>query len=250
VRAGRLLLYVRATLCIAVFRNLQKQAEIEAARDRLAPRVQCPFPEASKLSPSESEGRRQPDPNPEREMQLRLQERHPAEWEACEAVIRKALRKFPLEWSEFLALDDYHTTSPGRSTQPRGYYFNLAAESVKESKAALREKMRVPMGVKETPRCAKCKFGVMADGAFCDCAMGRDMAHQARRKQKQTATIQRWNLIDAQSDCQRCYGYAHDRETGEVCTCDAGQRLSHHIERQSPTSDESGARPQEKREVA
>ena len=31
------------------------------------------------------------------------------------------------------------------------------------------------------------------------------------------ATVKRWNLIDAQSRCETCYGYGHNRDTGEVC---------------------------------
>jgi hypothetical protein len=51
------------------------------------------------------------------------------------------------------------------------------------------------------------------------------------------ATLKRWNLIDAQSKCETCHGYGHNRDTGEVCACEAGQRLSHHIERQAVPSD-------------
>ena len=34
-----------------------------------------------------------------------------------------------------------------------------------------------------------------------------------------------------------CYGYGHNRDTGEVCMCDVGLRLARHIERQAASSD-------------
>ena len=66
------------------------------------------------------------------------------------------------------------------------------------------------------------------------------------------ATVKRWNLIDAQSRCETCYGYGHNRDTGEVCACEAGQRSSHHIERQAVASDawQAGSRPNAKRGAA
>jgi hypothetical protein len=64
--------------------------------------------------------------------------------------------------------------------------------------------------------------------------------------------VKRWNLIDAQSKCETCYGYGHNRDTGEVCACEAGQRLSHHIERQAVASDawQAGSRPNTERGAA
>jgi hypothetical protein len=158
----------------------------KSARVTVSPRAtSVPFPQASKLSTSESEGQRQPHSDPEQEMKLRLQERHPTEWENCVTVIRKALRKFPLSWADLLALDNRHTGNPSGLRNPRGYYYNLAAESVKEAANAVRESARVSTAVKETAPCEKCvgRSGVMADRSFCDCTLGRDLAKQAKWKQ-------------------------------------------------------------------
>jgi hypothetical protein len=155
------------------------------ARVTVPPRVtSAPFPQVSKLSPSKRESRREPHPDPEEEMKLRLQERHRPNWEDCLKFLRKDRLKFGLNWADVLARDDRHTTNPARLSNPIGYYRSLPRELVKESTAAVRESARVSMVPKESALCTKCnRSGMMADGQFCDCAMGRDLAKIARRKQ-------------------------------------------------------------------
>jgi hypothetical protein len=155
----------------------------KSARVTVPPRATgVPFPEASKPSPLESGSQRQPHPDPELEMKLRLQERHPEISDDCLAFCRTSVRKFGLNWKEFLALDDQYTTNPAGLMNPIGYYYSLPLKQAKEAAAALRDRARVPVAVKET-RCEKCRFGVLADGRFCDCPTGKDLTKAARWKQ-------------------------------------------------------------------
>jgi len=122
----------------------------------------------------------------------------------------------------------------------------------------------VVMGVADTSQIFSMRYfhGVLADvKAMTEPLYWQSLVRRLPREERRIlgreeyirhAAVKRWNLIDAQSKCETCYGYGHNRDTGEVCACEAGQRLSHHIERQAVASDawQAGSRPNTERGAA
>lgn len=149
-----------------------------------------PVPAILGPSFSKSGGLREPAPDPEQEMKLRLRERHPnvLVWEECQKFIREDLGKFGLNWADCLAFDNRSTKNPSGLHNPVGYYRALIHRGKREAMAALRESIRVPFVVKENQSCTRCdRSGILATGECCDCAMGRDLARQARWKSERAA---------------------------------------------------------------
>lgn len=103
------------------------------------------------------------------------------------ASVQKALERFGSygAWLEYWNRLRCATSAPERLGT--GHYVAVANALGKEARAALRLRTASVFVVAETPRCVKCRgWGLVSDSEHCDCAMGRDLARDAKRKAKET----------------------------------------------------------------
>jgi hypothetical protein len=138
----------------------------------------------------------------EAEFRDELKERHGAAFDAdrCIQNIKRQLEKCSgLSMMDFVRHDAEHTTAPAAIHNPNGYYTSLAKQlrhtTVAAGLSAAFDPLRAPAAaaVPEPERdqrglCVKCGGpGVLKDGTFCTCAMGRDLEGLARRDKVQAA---------------------------------------------------------------
>ena len=113
--------------------------------------------------------------------------------DGCVAAIRKQLDKRAIEFGDFVAFDRSQTTGDvTKLNNPAGYYVSLA-KALRQQVIAAAHAMAIPPEqpeVAEPPRnekgrCALCGGpGILADGSYCACPLGRDLAALARRPVK------------------------------------------------------------------
>jgi hypothetical protein len=132
---------------------------------------------------------------PEQEFRERLRERHGPlfDIDRCVEHVRKQLDKCAVPMADFVDYDAANTTAPDALLNPIGHYVQLAkalrhaalaaahnyADDVlrRAAAAAPPEPERDSRGL-----CVRCHGpGVLADGTYCSCAMGRDLEGLARR---------------------------------------------------------------------
>jgi hypothetical protein len=133
---------------------------------------------------------------PEEQFRQILRERHGAQFNAdrCAQNVKRQLAKsmIGLSMANFLSYDAERTTAPQKLTNPNGHYVALAKELVEAAPPAgpfLQQLIdRAAANAPPEPerdergRCKLCSGpGRLADGAFCTCAIGRDLERLERR---------------------------------------------------------------------
>jgi hypothetical protein len=150
---------------------------------------------AKKTDDDEKTKPRPPVLSPEQEFRERLKERHGATFDTkrCIQVVNRQLEKCGLTLADFLAFDAERTTAPAVIANPNGYYTDLAKDLRKAAVSAARHSAHEPLrraaetALPEPERdhrglCKACGGpGLLADGAFCSCPIGRDLEKLGRR---------------------------------------------------------------------
>ena len=139
--------------------------------------------------------------SPEAEFRQRLIERHGPLFDAegCMKHVRKQLEKTGgLSLADFLAFDTARTTAPSALKNPGGYYVGLAKELRNAAVAAAFDAATTPLRQAAAPpepprddkgRCIDCGGpGVLKDGSYCTCQMGRDLKDLERRTAQSETT--------------------------------------------------------------
>jgi hypothetical protein len=155
-----------------------------------------PNAKTPKTKNSDDDEKTKPRPHALTEAEFRdaLRERHGETFEAerCIQNIKRQLEKCSgLPMSDFLAYDAEHTTAPHALHNPYGHYVALAkqlrAATVAAGLSAAFDPLHGVAPVPEPPRderglCKACGGpGVLKDGTYCTCALGRDLAQMKRR---------------------------------------------------------------------
>jgi hypothetical protein len=173
----------------------------KSARQRAVPHEP---PETPNTKTKTSDDDEKPKPRPhaltEAEFRDALRERHGETFDAerCIQNIKRQLEKCSgLSMTDFLRYDAEHTTAPKAIHNPHGFYTQLAKQlrhaTVAAGLTGAFDPLRAATAPPEPPRderglCKACGGpGVLKDGAFCTCPMGRGLEQLARRDKAQAA---------------------------------------------------------------
>ena len=157
--------------------------------------------QTSNATPSKGFDDDDPNQTPEQRFAARLLERHGVSVDAVDTTskVKNVLAHYPYigaTFADFLGFDKVNTTGK-RFTNPVGHYLRLAQKfcgqlEAQRAQAHMAEAANAT-GNADIPRdakgrCARCGGGgMLKDRSYCDCPMGRDLAHVAKRKPKSEA---------------------------------------------------------------
>ena len=218
--------------------------ETQTPRVTVSPRAaSIPFPQASKLSPSESEGPRQPHPAEETQTETLQHPWNDEELHQAREAMREhfGARMLP-DWEltrevlkHMLGVDDVRLwllDISKRRVKVKGWgFYQHDAAGWPARRADMQQQTDTQRRVMEAEARATSEANAAASRETEAWIEQFEQERQAKQEFIEAATVLGWQLL-RNSNCRSCHGFGRrDIHTGEFCGCESGRKLARELER-------------------